>query len=366
MHAAESSVDERGGYPSASGVEGYSLCLGKFNAEKVSPFEGETFDAATGKRIHTALETGNYNGLTDDEIETVQRCAKLRDDIASDFSTAVGDGPLVPHFEERSWMFDGATTLMSGKPDVVFIKGYAGLIVDYKTGRLGAELAPGNKQLRALAVMIADQYKLNFVRVAIVQPWVSPQVSVCDYEMDDLVNARKEIRGILSKIIDSNAPRLPGDHQCKYCRAKATCPEANGVLSAVSAVRVESWEMLKPERKVALYDACKVADNVIKQIRDRLKADLEGDADCIPGLALKQGVTRRSITDAPAAFAQLSGAIDAQAFAGCCSVKIGDLEKAFKAATGLGTRESKEQFEILLEDVIETKQAAPSLERTKE
>ena len=360
--------DERKGLPSASGVEGYKLCPGKHNAEKQFPVEETSDDALIGNRIHKSLETSCADGLNDDEIVIYNTCRFIRDDLVAGFA---GDQYSIHFVEERIWDKIGSFEI-SGKPDelVQIIDqetcSSRVLIIDYKTGRGDVVLAPGNLQLRALAVLASSEYEAKLVRVAIIQPWASPTVSVCDYEEPDLVKARAELIEILSGIAGPNAPRIPGEKQCKYCKAKATCPEASQSLTTVAdASIVKSWHSLQPAQKVELFKRCSLAEKVIDSIRSHVKSDLVNGVE-IDGLRLKPGATRRSIKYPAAAFAQLSYVVDAKSFAECCTVKIGDLEKRFKDASGLTALEAKRQMMILLDGIIEEKQSEPSVVLEKE
>lgn len=357
--------DERKGLPSASALEAIALCPGRFLAEQLSPNDIQTKDANDGQLIHAALETGNRSNLTEDQADSAERCAALRASLVDEFIASVGGEHRNSFKEQRIWLYKDGAPIASGKPDEVFACGDALLIMDYKTGRNEVSLAPNNIQLRALAVMAAELLSANFVRVAIIQPWVSPQISVCDYELNDIVAAGIQIRQIISAAKAEGAPRIPGEQQCKYCRAKATCPEAGATVNTLARQTFEGWDAWAPSYKAKLFDACVVAERVIDQIRARIKTDLETDPESIPGLRLKDGAKRRSVGDAQKAFSKLSGALDAQTFASCCTVKIAALETAFRKATGLKTKEAKKQFETLLDGVIETKRAASSVERVE-
>lgn len=342
-------TDERKGLPSASGLERIAACPGSWALERNMPEEAKGEGAASGTRIHEYLATGKSDGMTPEELDTACKCDVLAAELCDRYAS--GGDEISEH---RFWM-----PQMSGKVDRIYVADSHVLIIDFKTGREGAAVAQGNWQLRALAVLAWLQYECPTVFVAIVQPWVSPTVSVCEYDRNALLKAYNEIMSVLMLAFVPSAPRKTGDH-CKYCRAKTVCPEAQG---AVTRLAFHGEQALEPSKIAAILEACDLAEDVIKANRAKAKELLTLNPEAIPGWRLKPGNRKRTVTNPQGAFAALSHIIDGATFASCCTVKIGELEKAVKGKSKITLAEAKATTAELIASHVEEKQNEPSLER---
>lgn len=356
--------DERQSKPSASSMERYQLCPGSWLAEHGQPSETSE-DAETGNRIHAALAGEAVTPpLTDDE-ERVREACIIQGEALMD--EVVGGNKAAR--EQRIWSLDER---WSGKPDVVALATIAGerhaLVIDYKTGRGDVTDATGNMQLRALAVLVADQCWANRVTVAIVQPLAGP-VSTCVYDSAALDTARAEITGIIDAIHKPDAPRIPSAKACKYCKAKAVCPEAQKLATeAPLAVSRDGRELsISPERMVEFLEQVPAIEAVVDAVKAKAKRMLEADPESVPGWKLKPGAERETITDPTTVFNRASAlGVNAEAFMGCVSVAKGKLKDVVKAATGDKGKALDARLETVLAGCTETKATAPSLVKIKE
>ena len=355
--------DERKGLPSASSMERYMLCPGSYAAEQGQPDETSE-DAEIGNRIHAALAGETVTPpLTDDEERTMEACKAQ--------ANALLDA-IVPHrdemqIERRYWWGQQ----WSGKPDVVAIdtlQGHA-LVLDYKTGRGEVASAEGNMQLRALAVLVAVKHQLHKVMVAIVQP-LAGAASVCVYTPKDLSRATQEALAILTAIHQPDAPRRPSAKACRYCKAKATCPEAREASVALPLANIPEGTTasaiaatLTGETLGEFLKRAEFATKVIEACRDEAKRRLEA-GEVVLGWQLKPGSVRETITD-PAKvftrFAELGGTQDK--FLPCVSVTKGKLKDALKATTGAKGKALDEQLGAMLDGCTESKPTSLSLTR---
>lgn len=200
---------------------------------------------------------------------------------------------------------------------------------------------------------------------AIIQPRVEKerQVTLCEYSWKEIQEAKREIAGILAAAENPNATRTPSIDACRYCRAKGTerCPETQGVVLAVSRF---GQGLLEPVDLPKMLDACEIAEKVIEAVKARAKEVLVSGEE-IPGWTLKEGNKVRVISDPTKAYQALAGHVPAEVFAGCCTVKVGQLETAFKKATALKGKAAVEAFEMKLGEAMALKQNSPTLARAE-
>lgn len=358
--------DERQGLPSASGLERMLLCPGSWNLERQLPPEPETEEAASGTRIHSALagEPRALEKLSSDEFDTYEMCLVQRDTLYE--ACLPEPDEAVVYAEIREWLHRPGRTepLMSGKADVLALNSYHGLVLDYKTGRNEATESPRNIQLRALALIMAEAFGLQYMTVAIVQPLVTKKPLATEYSISDLQKAEAEILQVLANASDPKAPRRPGSKQCQYCRAKTVCPEARALVKRVAEIKIDS---LTGQELGLFLKTFETAQYIIDRGRGRAKELLAQDPQAIPGWKLKEGNTRREIKDAQEAFKLLArnNLIAADDFVSCCKVKIGEVEKKVASVSGMTKKETKEKINQLLAPVMETAQNQPSLEEVE-
>ena len=354
-------MNERQNKPSASSMERYQLCPGSWNAEQGLP-EETSEDAEIGNRIHAVLAGETVTPpLTDDEERTMEVCRSQ----AQALLDAILPHRDEMHLERRYWWGKE----WSGKPDVVAVDCVfaEGLVIDYKTGRGDVASAEGNMQLRALAVLVAREHHLVKVTVAIVQP-LAGSVSVCTYESLDLCRADEELAGIIASIQKPDAPRRASSKACKYCKAKATCPEALALAeSAPLAVSRDGRELvISPERIAEFLGQVPAIEAVVEAVKAKARRMLEA-GETVPGWTLKPGAERETITDPTTVFNRAAAAgVNSEAFMACVSVTKGKLKDAVKAATGEKGKALDARMETILAGCTETKAAAPSLARVKE
>lgn len=348
--------DERQNKPSASSMERYQLCPGSWNAEQGIQ-EETSKDAEIGNRIHAVLAGETVTPpLTDDEERTMEACRSRADALLD---------AILPHRDEmhmeRRYWWNGE---WSGKPDVVAIdtlQGHA-VVIDYKTGRGDVTEAAGNMQLRALAVLVSAEHWPERVTVAIVQP-LAGAVSVCEYGPDELMKAHEEVAGIVSAIHWPEATRRPSSKACKYCKAKATCPEALALAeSAPLAVSRDGRELvISPERIAEFLGQIPAIEAVVEAVKAKARRILE-DGGTVPGYTLKPGTEREAITDPTTVFNRAAAAgVNSEAFMGCVSVTKTKLKDAVKAATGEKGKALDARMDTILAGCTETKAATPSL-----
>ena len=123
-------------------------------------------------------------------------------------------------------------------------------IIDYKDGIAPVEVE-GNPQLESYAVgvlaecrlgwNVPDQYPWKQVRMTVIQPKLAlkglPAISSWTVPVSYLLDQIEVITAEARATDDPNAPLVPGEVQCKYCRAKGGCSAlANNIMQEVGVM----------------------------------------------------------------------------------------------------------------------------------
>lgn len=350
--------DERLDLPSASKIESYFLCPGKYLAENGIPDESSGEDADRGTRIHDFLSNPlkiYEDALDSEEKEVAYMCAEQARQVIREWNS--DHVPYSIEYEKRIWLKNAELDkILSGKADALMIAGDRALIIDYKTGRNGSVESARNEQLRTLALLLFfDNISIKNIRVAIIQPLVSKTPEVCDYSGDDINESYIRLMGLLTNIEYPRSIRRAGERQCKYCKAKMTCPEANQALiipklsNEVSAIQISD-----------LLDRAAVADIMVNAIRAKAK-EMAISGVQIPNYQLKEGNEIRIIKNAQKAYECLKVNLTADEFRECCHVRVIDISDRLSEKLDLHGRNLRNKVAELLGDHMEIKKNAPSL-----
>lgn len=363
-------MDERDNLPSASSMARYAACPGSFLLEQSIEEPEQSTDAALGHRVHAAL-AGEAIELTTEERDLVERIKVQETNLR--YNLDLLDPRVIR--EKRFWFtgFDFRKE-WSGKPDVVFVKGDRALIIDYKTGRGEVEDASSNLQLRALAVLVNNSFDLRYITVAIIQPLVSANPSVCSYTKDDIMRAHDQVCALMERIKLEYQPRNPTPEGCKYCKARGVyCPESRQI--SIQSPMENLPEKITPDAIASTLTSQKLgefleraamAESIIEACKEEAKRRL-ADGDIVPGWKLKPGSVRDTITKPEIVFGRFLAAGGTQEqFMPAVSVAKSKFKDALKEATGKKGKELDEQLVEILDDCVETKQTAPSLVKSKE
>ena len=159
---------------------------------------------------------------------------------------------------------------MSGTVDVTIFGQGIIEIIDYKDGRVLVE-AMDNLQLDQYAYgVLADpsigKDENDVVRMTIIQPRLKEPVSFFETTVGELIDNKGIIIAQAAATDDPNAPLVPGESQCKYCRAKGSCS------ALASHVMKEIGTMFQPIESLAQQSAqiepTTMTDEQIRQIME--------------------------------------------------------------------------------------------------
>lgn len=208
---------------------------------------------------------------------------------------------------------------MSGTVDVQIISKRCLEIIDYKDGMhpVYPEDNPQLEQYAIGALAEMEQPYPEYVRMTIIQPKLALRgmhfVNSHEVKTADLLET--VVPTLIAQAAftdDPDAPLVPGEDQCRYCRAKATCPalradvmEKVGVMfGPIEPLGVAEQAAQKDPSKMDLDELRKIQeaapllkgllDGVEKEIHRRLEAGQR-----VPGFKLVRGRGSRgwSLTD---------------------------------------------------------------------
>lgn len=309
----------------------WALCPGSIREEAKYPEQDSGPAAVDGTHTHTLLEhciethrdAASFVGLllTDHEGEfLVDGPRATRVQVALDYiksRVAEFNGLCEVVAETRvdpKWFLHRDD--LSGTVDVQ-LRGPGVLeIIDYKDG-MGVVEAEGNLQLEQYAIgvlaecelgwNVPEQYPWQEVRMTIVQPklalkGMSP-ITTSTVTVKQLLD-RVSLLGQQARATDApDAPLVPGEGQCKYCRAKGSCAAlAGNVMKEVGIMFQPVTQTLDIAQQSADKDPTAMSDDQLRQIMEaaplmrQLLDGVEKEAlrrlkagQAVPGLKLVHG-----------------------------------------------------------------------------
>jgi CRISPR/Cas system-associated exonuclease Cas4 (RecB family) len=344
--------DIRKGKPSGSALKQYSLCPGSWQMQQGLP-DQESAVAKLGTDVHWVL-AGGKGDLTDEGVELVRLCSLAYEELAI---SIIGTLPVTTKMEERIWV-DGE---WSGSIDRIDLIGESdALVVDYKTGRGAVDPAESNLQMRAYAVLAKHRFPhLENVIVAVIAPRAGG-TTIAKYDIQSLALARREIKGIIRAVYAKDAPRVPSNEACKWCRAKAICPEVKATSMEMATKTPLEVPALSEDQILEVLNNRAAVKGFIEAVEMEAERRLKNGTP-LHGYTLKDGRTTRKIENAEAAFAACD--IDSNLFLSAVSVSVPKLEKAFAEAKGLKGKEAKAAFETALTGLVSFTQGEPVLSK---
>lgn len=311
----------------------WALCPGSIREEAKFPDERSGPAAIDGTHSHTLLEKCIDSGkaaqfyigqtLTDHDGEFVvdaDRAARVQ--IALDYIDKRVEEESTPFLipkvisEERvDPQFLLGRDDLSGTVDVQ-IHGYEVLeLIDYKDG-MGIVSAKGNMQLEQYAYGVLAQFKLpvnvdypvKTIRMTIIQPKLALKgmnpITSHDVPVRELLTNLGKIVVQAAATDAPDAPLVPGESQCKFCRAKGSCAAlASNVMKEVGIMfQPVVTQTLDVAQQSADKDPAQMDDTQIRQIMEaaplmrQLLEAVEKEAmrrleagQSIPGLKLVHG-----------------------------------------------------------------------------
>lgn len=239
---------------SASGSAKWSLCPGSVFAEKDYPNTTSVF-AEEGTAAHelaemllrgdnwhnvigeTLLESGVV--VTQDMYDYVQSYVSYVNSISGEL------------FVEQRVDFSHIAPDGFGTSDAIVINDSAMTIVDLKYGKGVRVDAENNTQGILYALGAVNDYGMLFdiktINIVIVQPRLD-HISEWTIGIDELNRWGERLKQAAELALSENAPRSPGEKQCQWCRAKATCPALAKLTESTLMTSFDNLDTSKPEQ----------------------------------------------------------------------------------------------------------------------
>lgn len=298
----------------ASNAHRWLACSGSVNAEKdisdsTSPFAEE------GTRAHDlaelALTTSDtaLDAFADQEMAGFVR-------VYTDYVRQLSAGSDLTLIEQRvdysPWVPGGF-----GTADAIILRGNTLHVVDLKYGRGVQVFADNNPQAMLYALgayneigHIAD---IQTIHISIVQPRLD-HISEWEIDLDALLRWAEWVTQRAEVTQADDAPRSPGEAQCRFCKAKAACKALADHVNAVLMTDFDAMdELVNPDTMTdaqiaKALEAKPLIDGwlnaVTAHVTDRLEA-----GNGFPGFKLVAGRTSRRWDDDDAAKDALTGMI---------------------------------------------------------
>lgn len=239
---------------SPSSTDANLLCPGRINACKGLP-DTPSRDSKLGTDCHTYMqslyagadtaaaeatfEVGSY------QEQAVKDAAEQTDAYIAGLMAMNGDPEL--ELEVQGVLAEDPTVFGTIDMRLWFPLTSHLVILDYKFG-MGRVDAVENGQGLTYAVMSLVKYPAITVDIVIVQPRVKP-IDIWTVKASEILQWKEQVLlpGIAATK-DPNAPLIPGEKQCKFCRrGKVGCPAAaNNILDAY--VRMEPLPPAKTQQ----------------------------------------------------------------------------------------------------------------------
>jgi len=306
----------------------WALCPGSIREEAKYPEQESGPAAIDGTPSHTLLEkciefkfdADRFIGLVMTDHEgtfTVDKDRAARVQIALDYINEQSNG--LPFTVQSEHKVNPAHLLgrddLSGTVDVQIFGSDTLELIDYKDG-MGVVSAEGNLQLEQYAYGVLAGYKLpvngtypfQYVKMTIIQPKLALKgmnpISSSTVTVESLMANMGTIIRQAAATDQPDAPLVPGESQCKFCRAKGSCAAlASNVMKEVGIMfQPTVIQPLDMAQQSAQKDPSTMDDAQIAQIMEaaplmrQLLEGVEKEAlrrleagGTIPGLKLVNG-----------------------------------------------------------------------------
>jgi len=242
-----------------SGAAGWLNCAGKIKAEENIPDEESSF-AAEGTCAHDLACLVLTEGSTTAKwmkpsflkYKVDQEMASNVQEYVDYVKTLGGIQEYEQEVSYEEWVPGGF-----GTADAIVVKADVIYVIDLKYGKGVKVYAEDNPQgmLYALGVLSERESFQEFKKVVIVihQPRLD-HVSEWETTPEALYKFGQYARERAKLCLEPNPPRTPGEKQCRWCRAKATCVALQTQTEHALMVQFEDLTVDSPKAPEELTD----------------------------------------------------------------------------------------------------------------
>lgn len=331
---------------SPSGYARWSVCPGSVEAERPFPNRGSSY-ARYGTAAHEIADkclsqggdaeqfVGDTFVVEGHDIVIDMPMADMVNEYVSYVGTFLdaGQGDIIMPEQRVPLTHMTGEAGAEGTSDVVGFRrrvegGWTMVIIDLKTGQGVPVFAKGNGQLRMYAGGALHKFGALYDVVDVQMVIIQPPLNIVDDEtltVDELRAFMDEVSIAAGRTQTGGAELVPGEKQCKFCRAKSTCPALRDeVLATVTASSPGAFRNLDDtpaalpktvsaeikvsddgEMLAAQMRSLKLVEDWMKAVRAEVERRLfEGIA--VPGYKVVQGKAgNRQWSDADQALAAL-------------------------------------------------------------
>lgn len=198
-----------------------------------------------------------------------------------------------------------------GTADCIIIGGNVLQVVDFKYGAGVPVSAEQNPQMMLYALgalqVYAMLYAIEIVRMAIVQPRLTPSISEYEIPVDELRAWGEQIRPTAQAAFDGKGEYCPGDW-CRFCRAKGKCrAQAETYTSVISAFEAFGGARTPLITNEELGEILLRAQPIVAWVKSleehALTAILRGEP--VPGWKAVEGRSNRTFNNTDEAFKKI-------------------------------------------------------------
>lgn len=355
-----------------SSLERLDKCPGSLRqCEGLADFETE--DASRGTRIHALAARLILGGRADEgedpsEMETAMKIA----DFAQS-EILYGEIPEV-HVETRlKYSSTPGDTLYWGTSDLVLVCADCVRVYDWKTGFRPVTEAESNLQGAAYALAAMQRFGRRVAVVTFFNPCINQLTS---FTFDDPPALASEIGRVIAAARADDAPCVPGEVQCRYCKAAhaGTCPAHIATCEAVCNVAdtEERQPVLKwTDAALAMWlERLSLAARLHDEVKSEMIRRCQERGECF-GYEVREQSGGREARDICKAWEIVRDDVHQQDFLGCCTLSVSKLKalyqaEAVEAGKAKTRKEAGAMFEELLAGCLQDKPARVCLVRKGE